>query len=55
MSSKECVPFDNLFCHAHSMLQAIGFLSEHLIDPVEEDAVNSFRYEYCHGLTPASN
>ena len=46
MNSEECVPFDNLFCHARSMLQAIGCLSEHLIDPVEDDAVNSLRYEY---------
>lgn len=45
-SSKECVHSDNLFCCAHSMLQATGFLSEHLINPIEEDAVNSFRYEY---------
>lgn len=46
MSSEECVPFYNLFYCAHSVLQVTGFLSEHLIDPVEEDAVNSFRYEY---------
>lgn len=46
MSSEECAPFDNLLCHAHCMLQATGFLSERLIDPIEKDAVNSFRYEY---------
>lgn len=27
------------------MLQAISILSEHLIDPTEEDALGSFRYE----------
>jgi len=27
------------------MVQATGFLSEHLIGPTEEGAVNSFRYE----------
>lgn len=27
------------------MLQAISILSEHLINPIEEDALSSFRYE----------
>lgn len=46
MSSEECVPFDNLVCCAHSMLQATGFLSEYLINSIEEDAINPSRYQY---------